>query len=60
MLAGDAPIVISSQLLNRQDGKDEYHDATPVHGRGARPAQGLGLRRSGCCCRGCTTPARTG
>ena len=24
---GDAPIVISSQLLNRQDGKDEYHDA---------------------------------
>jgi alpha,alpha-trehalose phosphorylase len=26
MLSGDAPIVISSQLLNRQDGKDEYHD----------------------------------
>jgi alpha,alpha-trehalose phosphorylase len=25
MLSGDAPVVISSQLLNRQDGKDEYH-----------------------------------
>jgi alpha,alpha-trehalose phosphorylase len=25
MLDGDAPIVISSQLLNRQDGEDEYH-----------------------------------
>jgi alpha,alpha-trehalose phosphorylase len=25
MLSGDAPIVISSQLLNRQDGLDEYH-----------------------------------
>ena len=25
MLEGSAPIVISSQLLNRQDGEDEYH-----------------------------------
>ena len=25
MLSGDAPVVISSQLLNRQDGEDEYH-----------------------------------
>lgn len=25
MLTGDAPIVVSSQLLNRQDGEDEYH-----------------------------------
>ena len=25
LLDGDAPIVISSQLLNRQDGFDEYH-----------------------------------
>jgi len=25
MLEGDAPIVISSQILNRQDGMDEYH-----------------------------------
>ncbi|PRY60318.1 alpha,alpha-trehalose phosphorylase [Knoellia remsis] len=26
MLSGDAPVVISSQILNRQDGADEYHD----------------------------------
>ncbi|NHA68020.1 glycoside hydrolase family 65 protein [Phycicoccus flavus] len=25
MLGGDAPVVVSSQLLNRQDGEDEYH-----------------------------------
>ena len=25
MLSGDAPVVVSSQLLNRQDGVDEYH-----------------------------------
>ncbi|MGB0099412.1 MAG: glycosyl hydrolase family 65 protein [Nocardioides sp.] len=25
MLTGDAPVVISSQILNRQDGRDEYH-----------------------------------
>jgi alpha,alpha-trehalose phosphorylase len=34
MLSGDAPVVVSSQLLNRQDGEDEYHlhGATPgVH-----------------------------
>lgn len=32
VLDGDAPIVISSQLLNRQDGKDEYHDAARAMG----------------------------
>jgi alpha,alpha-trehalose phosphorylase len=34
LLTGDAPVVISSQILNRQDGHDEYHgfrDATPAH-----------------------------
>ncbi len=34
MLDGDAPLVVSSQLLNRQDGVDEYHlqaDADGVH-----------------------------
>ena len=34
MLSGDAPLVVSSQLLNRQDGVDEYHlqaDAAGVH-----------------------------
>ncbi|MBZ5737213.1 glycoside hydrolase family 65 protein [Nocardioides mangrovi] len=28
MLSGDAPVVISSQILNRQDGRDEYHGRT--------------------------------
>ncbi len=32
MLSGNAPIVISSQLLNRQDGKDEYHDSAHAMG----------------------------
>ena len=31
LLSGDAPLVISSQLLNRQDGTDEYHGATVPH-----------------------------
>jgi alpha,alpha-trehalose phosphorylase len=34
MLVGDAPVVVSSQLLNRQDGVDEYHlqaDTSGVH-----------------------------
>ncbi|MBM6405460.1 glycoside hydrolase family 65 protein [Phycicoccus sp. CSK15P-2] len=29
MLTGDAPVVVSSQLLNRQDGEDEYHERHP-------------------------------
>ncbi len=37
MLEGDAPIVISSQLLNRQDGTDEYHDAAEAMGAGVDP-----------------------
>jgi alpha,alpha-trehalose phosphorylase len=37
MLDGDAPIVISSQLLNRQDGKDEYHDPSVSMGEGTDP-----------------------
>jgi alpha,alpha-trehalose phosphorylase len=32
LLDGSAPVVVSSQLLNRQDGEDEYH--TPVHALG--------------------------
>jgi alpha,alpha-trehalose phosphorylase len=32
LLDGRAPIVVSSQILNRQDGEDEYH--TPVHALG--------------------------
>ncbi len=37
MLEGDAPIVISSQLLNRQDGKDEYHDPNKSMGEATDP-----------------------
>ncbi len=37
MLSGDAPIVISSQLLNRQDGEDEYHVPNASMGEGADP-----------------------
>jgi alpha,alpha-trehalose phosphorylase len=39
MLDGSAPIVVSSQMLNRQDGEDEYH--IPVHalGHAADPRQ---------------------
>ncbi len=37
MLEGDAPIVISSQLLNRQDGKDEYHVPDAAMGEGVDP-----------------------
>lgn len=28
MLEGDAPVVVSSQLINRQDGRDDYHTAS--------------------------------
>ncbi len=37
MLSGDAPIVISSQLLNRQDGQDEYHTPYEAMGEGTDP-----------------------
>jgi alpha,alpha-trehalose phosphorylase len=37
MLTGDAPIVISSQLLNRQDGEDEYHVPAAAMGEGVDP-----------------------
>ncbi|WP_240641043.1 glycoside hydrolase family 65 protein [Nocardioides ferulae] len=37
MLSGDAPIVLSSQLLNRQDGRDEYHVPSAAMGSGFDP-----------------------
>ena len=37
MLDGDAPIVVSSQILNRQDGKDEYHVKDAAMGEGFDP-----------------------
>ena len=43
MLSGDAPIVISSQLLNRQDGKDEYHDTVQSMGEQVDPRKASGF-----------------
>jgi alpha,alpha-trehalose phosphorylase len=37
LLDGSAPVVISSQLLNRQDGEDEYHVADAALGEGLDP-----------------------
>ncbi len=37
MLNGDAPIVISSQVLNRQDGQDEYYVPYEAMGEGTDP-----------------------
>ncbi|MCH8611790.1 glycoside hydrolase family 65 protein [Arsenicicoccus dermatophilus] len=37
MLEGDAPVVISSQIINRQDGKDEYHVPGSAMGEGRDP-----------------------
>ena len=37
LLDDDAPVAISSQLLNRQDGEDEYHVRSAAMGEGADP-----------------------
>ncbi|MGK2928211.1 MAG: glycoside hydrolase family 65 protein [Acidimicrobiales bacterium] len=37
LLEGSAPIVISSQMLNRQDGEDEYHVKSAALGEGRDP-----------------------
>jgi alpha,alpha-trehalose phosphorylase len=37
MLDGSAPVVVSSQMLNRQDGEDEYHVARHALGHGTDP-----------------------
>ena len=37
MLDESAPVVVSSQLLNRQDGKDEYHVKAAAMGEGVDP-----------------------
>ncbi|MGH1504959.1 MAG: glycoside hydrolase family 65 protein [Acidimicrobiales bacterium] len=39
LLEGSAPIVVSSQLLNRQDGEDEYHVRAAALGEGVDPRQ---------------------
>ena len=43
MLDGVAPVTISSQLLNRQDGEDEYHVAQAALGEGDDPRQAHAL-----------------
>ncbi len=43
MLSGDAPVVISSQLLNRQDGRDEYHVPAAAMGEGVDPRRASGF-----------------
>jgi alpha,alpha-trehalose phosphorylase len=40
MLDAAAPVVISSQTLNRQDGRDEYHVRSAAMGTGADPRKG--------------------
>ena len=47
MLSGDAPLVVSSQLLNRQDGVDEYHLQAADQRGPRRPAQGRRVRGAG-------------
>ncbi|MFV0406918.1 MAG: glycoside hydrolase family 65 protein [Propioniciclava sp.] len=37
LLDGDAPVVISSQVINRQDGTDEYRTSTDALGQGFDP-----------------------
>jgi alpha,alpha-trehalose phosphorylase len=39
LLDGSAPVVVSSQLLNRQDGEDEYHVTAAALGEGKDPRQ---------------------
>ena len=41
LLSHHAPIVISSQLLNRQDGKDEYHDSSRSMGEATDPRKAV-------------------
>lgn len=45
MLSGDAAIVVSSQVLNRQDGSDEYHVKSAAMGEGADPRKAEGFDR---------------
>ncbi|HEY0186467.1 MAG TPA: glycosyl hydrolase family 65 protein [Cellulomonas sp.] len=37
LLDSDAPVVVSSQILNRQDGQDEYHVRSAAMGEGFDP-----------------------
>jgi alpha,alpha-trehalose phosphorylase len=41
VLDAEAPVVISSQTLNRQDGRDEYHVRSDAMGTGFDPRKGV-------------------
>ena len=45
MLDESAPVAISSQILNRQDGEDEYHVRSKAMGEGHDPRQSEGFDR---------------
>ena len=59
MLDDEAPVVISSQTLNRQDGKDEYYVRAAAMGGGVDPRKAEAFE-TGCWSRRCTGPRRTG
>ncbi|RXW32562.1 glycoside hydrolase family 65 protein [Propioniciclava flava] len=43
LLDADAPVVVSAQILNRQDGFDEYHMSSTAMGSGFDPRRGASL-----------------
>ncbi|WP_153397539.1 glycoside hydrolase family 65 protein [Ornithinicoccus halotolerans] len=45
LLDGNAPIVVSSQLLNRQDGTDEYYVSSAAMGEGFDPRKAEAFNR---------------
>ena len=45
MLDDHAPVAISSQILNRQDGEDEYHVSSAAMGEGIDPRRAERFRR---------------
>jgi len=45
LLDASAPVAISSQILNRQDGEDEYHVAAKSMGEGVDPRQAERMSR---------------
>ena len=45
LLDADAPVAISSQLLNRQDGEDEYHVRSAAMGEGNDPRKTTTFQR---------------
>ena len=59
MLSGDAPVLISSQLLNRQDGEDEYHEPAQSRVSTADPRK-AGAFEGRVLLPSCTSPTRTG